>query len=102
MHKIFYKRFRRILLWVLLALIIYCWNKPQVYTILLAIYAICLILNQYYCYLEAQEEEKQRLGNKFQIKQFQQKYQKEHRSLIRMEMMIIIMLLFVMQLRLKR
>ena len=93
--KLFYKRFRKLMLWALLLVIIYCWKKPQTYPILAVMYAIFLIFNRYYCYLEAQEEEKERLGKKFQKDKFYGQYMKEKRSLIRMELMILVMLLFL-------
>ena len=95
--KLFYKRFRKFLLWALLIIMIYCWNKPQAHTIFVVMYIIFLILNRYYCYLEAQENEKERLGKKFQKDKFFNQYMKENHSLTRMEIMIIVMLLFLLQ-----
>lgn len=90
-----YKRFRKWALWVLLATIIYCWNKPYTYSVVAVMYGVFLVFNRYYCYLEEREQEKERLGKNFQNSKFYEQYMKQKRSLIRMEMMIIIMLLFV-------
>ncbi len=95
--KTFFKRFRKLLLWTFLFAVIYCWNKPQTYSVLVIIYMIFLILNRYYSYLEEQECERERLGKKFQKNKFYEQYRKEKQALIRMEMMIIIMLLFLLQ-----
>ena len=91
--KTFFKRFRKLLLWTYLFAVIYCWNKPQTYSVLVIIYMIFLILNRYYSYLEEQECERERLGKN----KFYEQYRKEKQALIRMEMMIIIMLLFLLQ-----
>ena len=93
--KLYYKRVRKFALWILLAAIIYCWNKPQTYIVIAVMYGIFLILNGYYCYLEAKEEEKERLGTDFQNNKFYEQYMEQKRSLIRMEIMIIVMLMFV-------
>lgn len=90
-----YKRVRKWALWILLAAIIYCWNKPYTYSVVAVMYGVFLVLNRYYCYLEEREKEKQRLGKYFQNSKFYKQYMEQKRSLIRMEIMIIIMLLFV-------
>lgn len=95
--KTYYKAFRTFVLWILIATIIYCWNRPQTYSIVAIMYAIFLILNRYYCYLEEREAEKKRLGKYFQKDKFYEQYMKQKRSLIRMELMILVMLFFVLQ-----
>ncbi len=77
------------------AFIIFCCNKPQSYFVVAVIYGMFFILNQYYCYLEAREEEKERLGKDFQDNKFYKQYMEQKRPLIKMEIMILVMLLFV-------
>lgn len=96
-EKTYYKRFRTFVLWGLIATIIYCWNRPHTFSIVAVMYGIFLIFNRYYCYLEEREAEKKRLGKYFQKDKFYEQYMKQKRSLIRMEMMILVMLFFVLQ-----
>lgn len=96
------KRLRKVVLWILLLTIIYCWNKPETYPILAVMYLIFLVFNQYYCYLEEQEEEKKRLGKNFKKDKFFQQYRKEKSSLFRMELLMIGMLLLLIQFGIKK
>ena len=90
------------MLWVLIVVMIYCSNKPQTYSVVAMMYIGFLMFNRYYCYLEAQEDEKERLGKRFQKDKFHRQYMQEKRSLIKMEIMIGVMLLLVLQFWIKK
>ncbi len=96
------KRWRKAILWIVLLTILYGWNKPETYPILAVIYLIFLVFNQYYCYLEDQEEEKKRLGKNFQKDKFFQQYRKEKSSLFRLELLMIGILLLLIQFGIKK
>ena len=96
------KRWRKAILWIVLLTILYGWNKPETYPIFAVIYLIFLVFNQYYCYLEDQEEEKKRLGKNFQKDKFFQQYRKEKSSLFRLELLMIGILLLLIQFGIKK
>ena len=93
--KKFYKRCRQFSLWLLLIAVIYCWKRPELYLILIGIYGIFLVVNQYYAYLEEKETQKQQLGRAFQPQVFHKNYMKEERSIIKLEILLLGMMVLI-------